>query len=83
MRIGHMGAGHADHIQLTGLDGVARGRDIGDAGGVESGHAHLGPDAPGEIEVRRGFHTVDRDHIGHRRIGMDAALDDVDEIHQP
>ncbi|EKD61783.1 MAG: hypothetical protein ACD_54C00103G0001, partial [uncultured bacterium] len=80
MRIGHMGAGHANHIQLAGLDGIARGRHIGDAGGVEGGHADLGPDTAGEIEVRCGFHAVDRDHIGHRRIGMDAALDDIEEI---
>ncbi len=80
MRIGHVGAGHADHVELARRNGMARGRDIGDARGMEGRHADLGPDAAREIEMRRRFHALHRDHVGQRRVGLDMATDDVQEI---
>ena len=65
--VGHMGAGHADHIKLAGLNGVARRRHIGDAGGVEGGQTNLGLNAAGKIQMRGGFHALNGDNIGHRR----------------
>src|SRR5271166_4895651 len=48
MRVGEMGAGHADHVEFAALDRVAGGGDVLDAGGVKGRHARLG-----EVEMRR------------------------------
>ena len=82
-RIGHMRPRHADHIQQARRNGMPRGGDIGNARGVKRRHARLSPHAPREIEVRRTFHALHRDHIRHGRIGMDLPPDHVQEIHLP
>ena len=40
-------------------------------------------DFAGEIEMRRGLHAGDRDDLGQRRVVVDVALDDVEEVDQP
>ena len=80
MRLGDMGAGHADHVQQPLGDRVPGGGHVGDARGVEGGQADLGAHAPGEIQVRRAAHPLHRDHVGQRRVGLHPAADDVKEI---
>ena len=52
MRIGDMGARHADHVELALGDGMAGGRDIVDARGVEDRKLRRGAHFAGEIEMR-------------------------------
>ena len=77
MRVGHMGAGHAHHVKLAAGDGVAGGGDIRDAAGVKGRQADLGPDAPRKIQMRRRGHALDRDDIGHGRVGVDLTANDI------
>ena len=53
VRIGDMGAGHADHVELARGDGMARGGDVGDARGMEDRELRRRPHLAGEIEMRR------------------------------
>ena len=53
VRIGHVRARHADHVDQALADRMVRGRDVIDPRGVEGRHAERGPDLPGEREVRR------------------------------
>ncbi|MNU79350.1 hypothetical protein D3C71_689640 [compost metagenome] len=80
MRIGHVRAGHAHHVHLTSSDGVARGGDIGDLGGVECREAGRGADFTGEIEMRRVGHALNGDDVGQARVGVDMAPDDIEII---
>jgi hypothetical protein len=48
-----VGARHADHVDLAGCDGVARGRDILDFRRMEGRKVGCGADFAGEIEMRR------------------------------
>ena len=57
MRVGDMGAGHADHVELALGDRMARGRDVGDARGMEDRELRGGPHLAGEIEMRRRPHA--------------------------
>ena len=82
MRIGDQRPGHAHHVEFALGDGMAGGRHIVDAGGVEHREFRQCTDFTGEIEMRRGFHAGDRDDIGQRRIVLDVALDDVEEVDQ-
>ena len=43
VRIGEMGASHADHIEFAALDGVARRRNVLDPRRVESRHPRRSP----------------------------------------
>ena len=80
MRIGDMGARHADHVELALGDGVARGGDIVDARGVEHRELGCGAHFAGEIEMRRSLHAHHRDDLGKRRIVLDMAADDVEKV---
>ena len=80
MRIGDVGARHADHVELAGGDGMPGGRDIRDARGMEDRELRRRPHLAGEIEMRRRAHAGDRDDLGQRRVGLDRAADDVEEI---
>ena len=80
VRVGDVGAGHADEVELARGDRVARGRDVVDARGVEDRQAERGLDLAREVEVRRGGRAVDRDHVGERRVGLDVAADHVEEV---
>ncbi len=53
VRIGDVGAGHADHVELAGGDGVARGGDVGDTRRVEDRELRRRPHLAGEVEMRR------------------------------
>ena len=44
MRVGDVRARHRHHVEQALGDGVARGRDVGDAGGVEHRQLHLAPE---------------------------------------
>ena len=79
---GHLGAGHPDHVDQAFGDGVSSGGDVVDLRGVQHGEPRLGPDHPGEIEVWRRGHAVDRDHLGQHGVVDDAAADHVDEVDQ-
>ena len=52
VRVGHVGAGHADHVELAAGDGVAGGGDVLDLRGVEGREAGRRADLAGEVEVR-------------------------------
>ena len=80
MRVGHMGAGHADHIQLAAGHRMARRGHIGNARGVKGRQAHFGANAPREIKMRGRGHALHRDHIGEACVGIDPAADHVEEI---
>jgi hypothetical protein len=80
MRIGHVRPGHADHVELAAGDRMPGRGNIGNAGGVERRQSNLGADAAGEIEMRCGLHALHRDDVGHRRIGVDLAADDIEKI---
>ena len=82
MRIGEVGAGHADHVELAALDGVARRRDVLDARRVEGRHPRRGPHLAGKVEMRRGARAHARDDVRERLLGVDMAADDIDEVDQ-
>ena len=83
MRVGHVGAGHPDHIQEAGRDRMTRGRHVGDLGRVERRHSGRFAHFPSEVEVRGVAHPLDRDQVRHRGVGVDAALHDVEEVDHP
>ena len=80
VRVGHVGAGHADHVELAAGDGVAGGGDVLDLGGVEGREVGRGADLAGEVEVRGGAHALHRDHVGQAGVGVDVALHHVEEV---
>ena len=73
VRVGHVGAGHADHVELAAGDGVAGGRHVLDLRRVEGREAGRGADLAGEVEVRGGAHALDRDDVGQAGVGVDVA----------
>ena len=83
VRVGHVGAGHAHHVELAAGNRVAGGVHVLNLGGVEDGHIHVFAQAGGKVQVRRAAHALHRNHIGQARVGVDMAADDVQKIHQP
>ena len=83
VRVGHVGAGHAHHIELAAGNRVARGVHVLDFGGVEDRHIHVRAQAGGKVQVRRAAHALHRNHIGQARVGINMAADDVQKIHHP
>ena len=75
MGVGHMGAGHADHVELARGNRMTRRRDVLDLGRMEGGKLRRGPDLPGEVEMRRALHALHGDHVGQGGIGLDMATD--------
>jgi len=61
---------------------MARGRHVGDLGGVEGRKPGLTPDLAGEIEMRRVAHALHRDHVGQAGIRVDVAAHHVQEVDQ-
>ena len=83
VRVGHVGAGHAHHVELAAGNRVARGVHVLDLGRMEDGHIHVFAQAGGKVEVRRAAHALHRNHIGQARVGVNMAADDVQKIHHP
>ena len=80
VRIGDMRAGHADHVELARGDRMAGGGNIGDTRGMEDRELRRLANFAGEVEMRRRWHAGDRDNAGERRIRVDHAADDVEEV---
>ncbi len=81
VRLGDVGAGHADHVQLALGDGVPGRGHVVDAGGVEGREPRRRPHLPGEIQVLRRAHAMDRDDVGQGIVGVHVAAHDVQEVH--
>ena len=81
MRVGHVGAGHAHHVELAAGNGVAGGRHILNLGGVERREIRCSLDFPGEIQMRGRPHPLHRDQVGQASVGVDMTFDHVQEIH--
>jgi hypothetical protein len=81
MRLGDMGAGHADHVEFACNDRMPRRRHVLDARRVEHREARRRAHLAGEIQVRRRAHPHDWDHPRQRRVGVHVAADHVEEIH--
>ena len=67
MRVGHVGARHADHVDLARGDGVARCCDVRDLRRMEDWKIGRCADFARKIEMRRVCHALDRDDIGQTR----------------
>ena len=81
--IGHVRAGHADHVELAARNRVARGGDVLDAGGVKGRQAGLGAHFAGEIKVRGRALAHARDDAAQRLVAVDMAADHVEKVDQP
>ncbi len=81
--VGHVGAGHSDHVDLPRLHRMPCRCDIGDAGGMERRQPRRRADFASEVEMRSGGHALDRDKVRQTRIGVDMAADDVEKIDEP
>ena len=81
MWVRHMGACHPDHVQQASLHSMTCSRNIRNACGVERWHPRRLADSPGKIKMRRAFHTLNRDHVCHSRIGVDTPFDDIQKVY--
>ena len=82
VRVGHVSTGHADHIELAAGDRMTRRCNILDLRGVECRKLRLGPDLSGQNRDAVRSSCLHRDQIGQRRIGIDMAPHDIEEVHQ-
>jgi len=80
VRIGHLGAGHADQVDQSGGDGVAGGRYVRDPRRVHDRYPDRAPHLPGEREMGRGRGAHGRDHPGQAVVGVDVAAHDAQEV---
>ena len=81
MRVRHVRAGHADHVQFARGNRITRRRDVLDLGRVEGRKPGGGPYLAGKIEVRGTRHALHRDHVGEAGVGVDVAPNHVEEVH--
>ncbi len=81
MGIGDVSAGHPHHVQLAAGHRMSRRCDIADARGVEDREFRRLLDLAGEIQMGRRGHAGDGNDLGQRRVMIDMAADDVEEIH--
>ena len=63
VRVGDVGARHADHVELALGDGMAGGGDILNACRMKDRELRRRPDLAGEIEMRRRAHAGDRNDL--------------------
>ena len=83
VRVGEVGAGHADQVDLALADRVPRRCHLVDLRGVQHGEVGvLARTMPAKSRCGTDAHAVDRDHLGQRRLVLDVAADDVDEVDQ-
>ena len=80
MRIGHVGAGHADEVHLAAGHRMAGGGNIGNARGMEGRQLCLRPDAAGKIQMRGTGHALNGDHVRQARIRIDMAAHHIEEV---
>ena len=80
MRIRHMCSGHADHVQMTGRNGISRGCHVLDARRVEGRQSGCPANFACNVQMRRTGHSRNRDHFSHCRICMDATTINVKKI---
>src|SRR5690349_9806852 len=73
MRVGDMGARHADHVELPLGDRMTGGCYVTDARGVEDRKFGYRPHFAGKIEMRGRCHALDRDDLVERDIAVDMA----------
>ncbi len=81
MGIGDVGAGHAHHVQLAAGHRMARRSDVADARGMEDREFRRLLHLADEIQMGRRGHAGDGNDLGQRRVMIDMAADDVEEIH--
>ncbi|MCY1224996.1 hypothetical protein D9M72_371790 [compost metagenome] len=80
MRIGHVSAGHADHVNLAGSDRVTSRRHVLDLCGMEGREFGCCAYIARKIQMRRARHALDRDDVGQARIRIDMTTDDIQKI---
>ena len=80
VRVGHVRARHADHVELAAADRMARGGDVLDAGGVKGRQAGLGAYFAGEVEMRGRALAHARNHAAQSFIAVDMALDHIEKV---
>lgn len=83
MRISDVGAGHPHHVELARGNRVPCRRHILDTRGVKHRKPRRIAHLAGKIEMRRGSHSMDRDHPPQGGIGIHMTTNDVEEIHRP
>ena len=82
VRVGQVGARHADHVELARGDRMARRGHVLDLGGVEGRETGGGADLAGEVQVRVAAHALHRDQVGQAGVGVDMAAHDVEVVDQ-
>jgi len=80
MGIGHVGAGHADHIEFAGCNRMAGGCDVLNAGCMKDGELRSGANVTREIKAGRRPRAHAGDDMRERFIRIDMAFDDVQKI---
>ena len=80
MRIGEVGARHADHVEFAAFNRVPRCRHILDARRVEGRHLRRGANFAGKVEMRRGAGSHAGDDVRKRLVRVDMAADHIDEV---
>ncbi len=83
MGIGDVRACHAGHVDQPLPDGVAGGREIGDAGSVENRQLHLALEGGGLLEPGR-HRALDARHVVEREVhgAIHAPVDRIPEIEE-
>src|SRR4029077_15333823 len=79
-RVRHMSARHADEIHFARRYGVPRCSDVLNPGGVESREVGGRSDFAGKIQVRRAWHSLDRNDVRQTGVSVDMSSDDVEEV---
>ena len=82
VRVGDVGAGHADHVDEALLERPAGGRQVGDARGLEYRQPGRGADPTGEAEKGAVAVAHVGDGVGDVVVGAERAGDDVEEVDQ-
>ena len=80
VRVGHVRASHADHVELSRGHRMARVATSAMRAAWNIGISVASRTSTGEIEMRGERIAGDRDDPGKSRVGVDAAADDVEEV---
>ena len=82
VRVGDVGAGHGDHVDMALRDRAAGGVEVGDALGVEDRDVHLALDGAGEEQEGRHRERHVRQHDGVGQMVARLPAQHVDEVDQ-